>query len=155
MPPDPGDLPQHLGGDQLVLVGRDQVELVNRQNGERDLLLPGEILQVDPYGQADDQRDDDGYAGADLVHVAAILHALGDDDGARYPAEPRCGRARAPETGPVRARPAREAGMAPVAGARRWCAVRARGRLPALCAEDRPVILKGGRWRAESAALRR
>ena len=39
----------------------------------------------DPHGQGDDQLDDDGHAGADLLHVAAILHVLGDDEGACYP----------------------------------------------------------------------
>ena len=56
VPPDPGDLAQHLGGDHLVVVRRDQVELVDRQHRERDLLLPGQVLQVARHRGGDDAQ---------------------------------------------------------------------------------------------------
>ena len=72
MPPDTGDLPQHLGGDQLVLVRRDQVELVDGQDGKRDLPLPGEILQV-----ARDCGGDDAQVAEQLPLQSMLTNAPG------------------------------------------------------------------------------
>ena len=77
MSADAGDLPQHLGGDHLVVVRRDQVELVDRQHRERDLLLPGEVLQVARDRGGDDAQVAEQQAPAVDVDEGARLQRAG------------------------------------------------------------------------------
>src|SRR5206468_814052 len=72
--PDPRDLSEYLGRNDVVVVGRDQVRLVHRQDDERDPLGFGEPLDV-----ACDRGHDEAQVGNEPAPAVNIDNPTGSD----------------------------------------------------------------------------